>query len=59
MSGMVNDIADRLAERLKEISDRNPVARAVRVFSSVMGSYQSRLTLLQSVAPNMRTLACL
>ena len=59
MSEMVNDIADRLAENLKDIPESNPIVKAIRVFSSVIGSYQNKLTLFQLIIPNMRTLSYL
>jgi hypothetical protein len=39
------------------VGEENLLAQAIRLYSSVTGSYQQRLTLLQRLSPNIRTLS--
>lgn len=39
------------------MGEENLLARAIRIYSSVTGSYQQRLTLAQRLSPNIRTLS--
>jgi hypothetical protein len=46
ISGILNELSDKLAKKLYQIPDTNLIARSVRIYSSVMGSYQQKLTFL-------------
>lgn len=57
VSSLLNELTDRLARKISRIPDSNLIARSVRIYSSVMGSYQLKLTFLERLSPNIRTLS--
>ena len=57
VSSLLNELTDKLARKISSVPDSNLIARSVRIYSSVMGSYQLKLTFLERLSPNIRTLS--
>lgn len=54
---MVCELTDGLSLRLSTLPSSNLIVEGIKIYSSVTGSYQHRLTLLQKLSPNIRTLS--